>query len=284
MGSGSDSDVLDRIAELKEELGVVKTTLNTHVKPENNVTDKELNEAKGELKEAIKQGKDEQKTVWEALLEAIGLKDFFEAFKQMDKWIIAIVLVGATLALLKDRVLNYGRILNTLMEKISGKIFSVDPQGGTPRLRTRQDTEASQAVAINPRGLTQEQLNGLTSALRGISPEIREFNSATREMKPAATINKIAKAIGNLKEKLVPNNPADDIRQAAGAVDELNTSMAAYRPEKLPKPQTFRAIATAAQELNREAGTLKRTFLELSQSAGSAAGAIGGGGGTPSPA
>ncbi|WP_411149768.1 hypothetical protein [Streptomyces sp. A30] len=287
MASGTDADILDKISELKDEISSVKTTLNTHARPENNVTNAELNTAKEELKEKIKAGKDEQKTRWEAFMEAIGFKNFFEAFKQLDKVTIAIVLIGAALVLLKDRVLNYGKLLNLMVEKITkkitgtGQIYSIDQRTGRPARRTREETDADQAVAINPRGLTAELLNRLTTALRDLSPEIRAFNSATGEMKSAATINKMAKAIGNLKEKLAPTNPANDIRETAAAIGELNSKMTHYDPEKLPKPQAFKKIADAAKDLNRDAGTLRQTFLELATASNTAAGAIGGGATAP---
>ncbi|MFI7505159.1 hypothetical protein ACIBVL_43180 [Streptomyces sp. NPDC049687] len=78
----------------------MKTTLNTHVLDANNVTDKELKDAQEDIKKAVKAGKDEQKTIWEALMEAVGLKDVFEAFKQMDTLTLIIVAVGATLEFL----------------------------------------------------------------------------------------------------------------------------------------------------------------------------------------
>lgn len=268
--------------------------------PDAPATKKQLDDKSTQILNAIKAGPETNKNIFESLFEAFGLKDLFSALKDGEDWGSKLLLAfGALAALVLGKLLDFGKIFNAGLEKVTrawvnrgltndqaqrpGRVLTIG-ESGLPQQMTRARMDGLNAVSINPHGLTETQLNTLTTALQGLSPEVREFNSATRDMTSASTISKITKAIGNLKEKLVPNNPADDIRQAAGAIDELNTSMAAYKPEKLPKPQTFRAIATAAQELNREAGTLKRTFLELSQSAGSAAGAIGGSGGTPSPA
>ncbi|GKQ35654.1 hypothetical protein [Streptomyces sp. A012304] len=276
MATGSDSDVLDKIAEIKDEISTVKTTLSTHVKSKNNVTNAELNAVKDELKEAIKKGKDEQKTVWEALLEAVGLKDVFEAFKQVDTLTLIIVAVGATLAFLKDRVLNYGKMLNLIWERLTGKVWSISPQTGRPTRMTRAETEASQAVSINPTNLTPEKLAALQTALNSISPKIREFNSAISGMKSPRAINGIAKAVGALKAKLTPS-PATTISNTASAIGELNTKLDKYDPTKLPKAADLRAVQSAATNLAETAETLRTKFVALSNGFGAAAGSLAGG-------
>jgi uncharacterized coiled-coil DUF342 family protein len=276
MASGSDSDVLDKIAELKDEISSVKTTLNTHVKAKNNVTNAELNTVRDELKEAIKQGKDEQKSVWEALMEAVGLKDVFEAFKQMDTLTLVIVAVGATLAFLKDRILNFGVILNRIWESRTGRIWSISQQTGRPTQMTRADTEASQAVSINPTNLTPEKLAALQAALNNISPEIREFNGAINEMKSPRAINAIAKAVAALKAKLTPS-PATTISSTASAIGELNTKLDKYDAAKLPKAADLRAVQSAATNLAETAETLRTKFVALSNGFGTAANSLAGG-------
>ncbi|WP_329338064.1 hypothetical protein OG252_21810 [Streptomyces sp. NBC_01352] len=280
MASTSDTETLEKIAELKADISAVNTTLNTHVKSGNQLTDGEFEKGKKEIVDAVKKGKDEQKTRWEALMEALHLKEIFEAFKQLDTFTVVIIFVGATLALLKDRVLNYGKLLNLLVEKVTGKIVSVDPQRGTPAFQTREATEAGQAVSINPTNVTPERLSALQSALNTLTPEVNSYNSEIRAMKSPAQIKKIAKAVGDLKAKLTPN-PAEDIKEVATAIGELNGKLQHYDPEKLPKPQAFKKIADAAKDLNRDAGTLRQTFLELATASNTAAGAIGGGATAP---
>jgi copper chaperone CopZ len=62
MGSAADSEIIDRIIEIKTELSSVKTILNVHASPDNNTTKAELDTLEENLKKAIKEGKDEQKT------------------------------------------------------------------------------------------------------------------------------------------------------------------------------------------------------------------------------
>ncbi|MGW0823340.1 hypothetical protein [Streptomyces sp. NPDC002845] len=273
MASGSDAEILEKIADLKADISTVNTTLNTHVKPSNNVTDKQFEDGKKEIIDQVKKGKEEQKTRWEAFMEAIGIKNFFEAFKQLDGLTVTILVVGATLALLKDRVLNYGKLLNGLVEKVTGRIFSVG-QGGAPTLRTRADTESDQAVSINPTGVAPERLNSLKLALSAITPEIVKFNDAITRMKSPRQIKQIAKAVETLKNALTPN-PADDVKNLATAIGRLNKRLDKYDPQKLPKAQTLRETAAAARDLSSTAETLRSRFVQLSNGFGTAARALG---------
>ncbi|MDQ1047847.1 hypothetical protein [Streptomyces sp. V4I2] len=293
MASGSDSETLEKIAELKEEISTVKTMLNSHVKPENNVTNSELTTVENNLKNKIKEGKDETKTFWQALMESVGLKDFLEAFKQKDFWVQVTLIIGALGVVIMGKLLDLGKVFNLGLQKLSqlfarsmlgrtntqGRVLATG-DSGLPQFMTRQQADSLTAVSINPHGLTQEILNGLKDALKDLVPEIQNFNNATRNMYSSGKINKLAKAIANLKGKLTPS-PKQTILDVAGAVGELNTSMTNYKPEKLPKAQTFREIAAAAQDLNRNADTLRRTFVDLATASSTAAGAIGGGATAP---
>ena len=273
MASGSDSEILEKIAELKTEISTVKSTLNTHVKPENHVSDDEFAAGKADIKKAIKEGKDETKTHFEALMEAIGFKDFFEAFKQMDKITVAVLLVGAGLALVKDKVLNFGKLLNTVVEKITGKIFSIG-ENGAPTLQTRAATQAAQSVSINPTNLTPETLGALQTALSTVTPEIRDFNTAIGAMKSPAQIKKITKAVGDLKAKLTPS-PKAAISDTAKAIDKLSDQLDRYDPTKLPRVQTMHETATAVGQLSTAAGTLQDRLRNLAAEARTTAGAVG---------
>lgn len=290
MGTAADTEVLDRIVEVKKEISTVKTALDTHAKPENNVTNTELTGVKEELKKAIKEGKDEQKTIWEALMESIGLKDFFEAFKQEDIWVKVTVIIGALGAVIMGKLLDLGKLFNLGFERLSRIIYrgllgqTRDPgrvlatgESGLPRPMTRQQADALTSVSINPNGLTPEGLSGLEGALRDLTPKIRDFNDATRQMLSAGKINSLAKAVGNLKDKLTPS-PHSTIKNTAKAIGALTTKLDKYDPTKLPKAQDLRNVQSAAINLAETAETLRTKFQTLSNGFGAAAGALAGSG------
>ncbi|WP_320784700.1 hypothetical protein [Streptomyces sp. CRN 30] len=290
MGSDSDAGILEKIAELKTAISTVTTTLNSHVDPKNNVTDAELTTAKNELKEAIKQGKDEQKNIWEALMEAVGLKDFFEAFKQKDIYVQITVIIGAVGAVIMGKLLDLGKLFNLGFERISrlvnrgllrrgtdpGRVLATG-ESGLPRTMTRQQADSLSAVSINPHGLTPEVINNLQNALNTLTPEIREFNTATRQMLSAGKINGLAKAINNLKGKLNPS-PHSTIKNTAKAIGLLSRKLELYDPTKLPKAQDLRNVQSAATNLAETAETLRTKFQALSNGFGTAAGALAGSG------
>ncbi|MGP2441697.1 hypothetical protein [Streptomyces sp. JW3] len=290
MGSNSDADILEKIAEIKTAISAVSTTLNSHVDPKNNVTNAELTTAKDELKEAIKQGKDEQKNIWEALMEAAGLKDFFEAFKQQDMAVKIIGIVGALGIVIMGKLLDLGKLFNLGFEKISRLFFRTvlgrgtapghvlaTGESGLPRSMTRQQADSLTAVSINPHGLTPEALNNLKDALNTLTPKIADYNTETRQMLSAGKINGLAKAINNLKGKLNPS-PHSTIKNTAKAIGLLSRKLELYDPTKLPKAQDLRNVQSAATDLAETAETLRTKFQTLSNGFGAAVGALTGSG------
>ncbi|MFJ8106765.1 hypothetical protein [Streptomyces sp. NPDC096132] len=287
MASGSDSQVLDRIAELKDEISKVKTTLNTHVLDANNVTDKELTAAKDEIKEAVKKGKDETKTIWEALFESLGLKDFFEAFKQEDFWTKATLIIGALGAVIMGKLLDLGKLFNLGFEKLTkliarrmlgrtnsqGRVLATG-ESGLPRALSRQQADALSAVNISPTNVTAATLNGLRDALKEVVPEIIKFNDAIRDTPSSGKINRIAKAVEKLKAKLTPD-PSQTISGAATAIGALNTKLEHYDANKLPKVNDLRQVQSAAHNLAETAETLRAKFVALSNGFSGAAGSLG---------
>ncbi|GLX52915.1 hypothetical protein Shyhy01_58650 [Streptomyces hygroscopicus subsp. hygroscopicus] len=268
MACDSDPQVLQKIADLKKDIGTVNTTLNTHVKNTGALTKTD----KQDIINAIKGGPDEQKKPWEAFAEAIGLKDLFDAFKQLNPLTLAIAGVAAGIAFLKDKLFNIGKILNWVWEKFTGKIWTLGDHG-LPQQQTRAEAEANNSLSVNLDGATPRQLNDLKTALNGLPPKIHSFNTKIREMKSPSAINKITTAVGKLKEKLEPN-PAEDIREVATAIGELHTKLAPFDHDKLPKPRTLRDISDAAKELNRNAENVRKMFRDLATSATNAASAI----------
>ncbi|MEV5850139.1 hypothetical protein AB0M32_50105 [Streptomyces sp. NPDC051985] len=258
MASDSNTEVLKKIAELKKDISTVSTTLNTHVKNGDN-----LNKAdKKEILEAIKGGPDdEQKSGWSAFFESLGLKDLIDAFKQLNGWSIAILATAAMVAFLKDKFLNYGAILNSIWEKLTGKIWSVGERG-IPTQQTRAQTESNNAVSINPHGITPELLNDLKTALTGLPNKIRDFNKRMAEMKSASAIKKITKAIGQLVGKLDPD-PTEAIKSVGIEIGHLETKLSTFDHNKLPKAATLRDISAAAKDLNRNAAEVKEMFRSL---------------------
>ncbi|MEU6192986.1 hypothetical protein [Streptomyces sp. NPDC047061] len=258
MASDSNTQVLEKIAELKKDISTVNTTLNTHVKSGDGLNKKD----KEDILKAIKGGPDdEQKSGWAAFFESIGLKDVMDAFKQLSGWSVTVLAIAAGIAFLKDRFLNYGAILNSIWEKLTGKIWSIG-DGGLPTQQTRAQTESNNAVSINPHNIQPQLLNDLRTALSGLPPKIHAFNSEMAGMKSASTIKKISDAIGKLAEKLDPD-PTRTIKDVAGAVGGLDTKLQSFDHDKLPKAATLRAISDAAKDLSRNADNVKRMFQDL---------------------
>ena len=257
MASDSNAQVLEKIAELKQDIGTVSVTLNTHVKNGDNLNQKD----KKDILDAVKDGPDEQKKPWEAFLESIGFKDLMDAFKQLSGWSILILASAAGITFLKDRVLNYGAILNAISNRLTSKVFTIG-ENGLPARRTRAQVEADNAVSINPHGIQPQLLNDLRTALSGLPPKIHAFNAEMAQTKSASTIKKISDAIGKLAEKLEPD-PTHTIKDVAGAVGELHTKLQSFDHEKLPKATTLRGVAEAARDLSRNADNVKRMFQDL---------------------
>jgi methyl-accepting chemotaxis protein len=245
---------------------------------------------------AIKAGPETNKNIFESLFEAFGLKDLLSAIKDGENLASKLMLAfGVLAALILGKLLDFGKLFNAGLERVTraianrntptgearrpGRVIAIN-ESGRPQRMTRAQMDALNSVSINPHGLTPTLLNDLKTALSGLPEKIRDFNSATRDMKSPSTITKIAKTIGTLKAKLTPN-PAEDIKEVATAIGELNGKLQHYNPEKLPKPQTFKKIADAAKDLNRNADTLRRTFVDLATASSTAAGAIGGGATAP---
>lgn len=269
----AEADILEKIADIKKDISTVNATLNTHVKPGNNLTNSEFDKGKKEIVDAVKKGKDEQKNAWESFAEAIGLKDIFEAFQQLNPISMTLLAVAAGLTFINERFLKLGTILNNLHERVTGKLWTITDRG-IPGRRTRAQVDAAQSVSINPHNLSEETLNGLKTALNGLAPEIVAFNSAARNMKSPRTLTQIATALGKIKDAISPN-PADDIRDVARAVDALNGKLRNYDPDRLPKPRTLRDVAGATRDLSSATQTLGDRFRSLASDANAAAGAVG---------
>ncbi|WOX11825.1 hypothetical protein [Streptomyces sp. N50] len=258
MAGDSNTEVLKKIAELKNDISTVNTTLSTHVKNGDNLNKKD----KEDILNAIKGGPDdEQKSGWQAFFESIGLTDMIDAFKQLSGWSVTVLAIAAGIAFLKDRFLNYGAIANALWEKITGKIWSVGERG-LPTQQTRAQTESNNAVTINAHGITPELLNDLKTALTGLPAKVHAFNTKMAEMKSAGTINKVTKAIGKLAEKLDPD-PTQTLKDVGREIGNLHTKLEGFDHEKLPKAATLRGISDAAKELNRNAENVKQMFRDL---------------------
>lgn len=288
MSQKTEDEILKKVGDVQKGVDDVKTL----VSPSNVATKAELTTNTNKIMKAIKEGPETSKNIFESLFEALGLKDLFAAFKDGgDPFSKILLAIGALAALVLGKLFDFGKMFNAAYEKISrsranrnlpdgerqrpGRVIAIG-ESGRPQRMTRAQMDGLNAVSINPHGLTSQRLNGLKSALNGLPEKIRDFNSATADMKSPGTINKIAKAIGELKKKLTPN-PKKKIEDTAKAIGELHTKLEPFDPQKLPKARTLRDVAKAAQDLNRNAGTLRNTFLELSREAGNAAGAIGAG-------
>lgn len=257
MASDSNTQVLEKIAELKKDISAVSSTLNTHMKNSDNLDKKD----KKDILEAIKGGPDdEQKSGWAAFFESIGLKDLTDAFKQLSSWSVAILATAAMVAFLKDRLLNYGAILNASSNRLTGKIFTIG-ENGLPTRQTRAEAEANNAVSINPHNITPELLNDLKTALSGLLTKIHAFKTEMAYMKSAGAIKRIAKAIGELVEKLTPD-PAEAIKEVGNEIGNLETKLETFDHNKLPKAATLRGISDAAKDLNRNAADVKRMFQD----------------------
>ncbi|MEU6377506.1 hypothetical protein [Streptomyces sp. NPDC046909] len=241
-------------------------------------TKQQLDDKSTEIVNAIKKGPETDKNLFESLFEALGLKDLFSAIKDGENWGSKLLLAfGALAALLLGKLLDFGKIFNAGLEKVTRALLNVgrpndQPQrtgrvlaigeNGLPQQMTRVQMDSLNSVSINPHGLTGELIAELNSALSGISPKIREFNSATADMKSASAIKKIAKAIGDLKNKLTPS-PKEAITDVATAIGTLDTTLNTFSDSKLPKAQTLRDIAKAADAVQRNASGLKKLFEEL---------------------
>ncbi|MET9733791.1 hypothetical protein ABZZ79_25005 [Streptomyces sp. NPDC006458] len=294
MSEAKEDEILKKVGEVQKDVTTVKDLISP---PNQAATKKQLDDKTESVLKAIKAGPETSKNIFESLFEALGLKDLFGAIKDGENWGSKLVLAfGAFAALLLGKLLDFGRLFGTAFERLSAAYRNRNTPAGDPRLAgrlpavnetgfpkfmTRVEMDAMNSVAINPHGLTPQLLTELTSALNGLTPEIRLFNSATRNMESPSTIKKIAAAIGKLKDVLTPTNPAESVREVAGAIGELNTKMQNYKPENLPKPQTFRDITNAAKELNNNVDTLRGAFQRLASATTGAANSLTGGSASP---
>lgn len=291
MSQKTEDEILKQVGDVQKSVGDIKSL----VSPSNAAIKTELDTKATQILAAVKAGPETSKNIFESLFEALGLKDVFSAFKDGgDPFSKLLLAVGAIATLVLGKLLDFGKIFNTAFEKISrslanrnlpegqaprpGRVMAIG-ESGLPQRMTRAEMDGLNAVSINPHGISAQQLSGLRNALDGLPPKIREFNSATADMKSAGTIGKLATAVGKLKDKL-DASPTNDIDEAATAIGHLHTQLEHFNPNSLPKAQTLRGIATAARELHDSGDNLQQMFQRLATQSTAAAGAIAGGTGS----
>ncbi|MBK3576824.1 hypothetical protein JHN63_24055 [Streptomyces sp. MBT65] len=285
MPQDKDTEILEKIEDVQQDVADIKRNLAS----EKSVTGADIASLKKELKEDIKKGPDNSKPLFESLFEALGLKDLFASFKDGADWGSKLLLAfGALAVLVVGQMLNFGKLFNAGLERITrtsanqatgraeipGKVLAVG-ENGLPQAMTRAQMDGLNAVSINPHGISDVQLNALKTALDGLPPKIREFNSATADMKSAGTIGKLATAVGKLKDKLDPS-PEATIKDVAAAIETLHTKLAPFDHDKLPKPRTLKDIASAARDVVRDGDRLRVLFQGLATASTDAANRIAG--------
>lgn len=270
ISSSTDAEVLGKIAELKADIGGVSATLNDHVKPGKYLTEARFETGEKKIVDAIKKGKDEQKDVLEALMEASKLKDLFEAFKQADVIVVTVLAISAAISFLNGKVFSLGAILNRVAERITGRggreprIYNIDPDTGVLGRDTRANIAAQNAVSINPVGLTPEQIRSFNTELQAVTPKIAAFNTQVSAMRSPAELNRITKALEALKKALQPT-PTN----ITPALRNLNAELRQYAPERLPKPADLRQSATAARDLRQGLPQLASALRSVANAVGS---------------
>ncbi|MET7483161.1 hypothetical protein [Streptomyces sp. NPDC005538] len=285
MAQDKDTEILEKVEDVRQDVADIKRNLASG----KTVTSADITSLKKELKGDIEKGPDTSKSLFESLFEALGLKDLVAAIKDGSDWGSKLLLAfGALATLVIGQMFNFGKIFNAGLEKITrtranpatgraaapGNVLAIG-ETGFPKAMTRAEMEGLNSVSINPHGLTPETLNGLKSALAGLPEKIRDFSSATADMKSASTIKNIAKAIGGLKEKLDPS-PEGTIKEVAAAIETLHTKLAPFEHDKLPKPRTLKDIASAARDVVRDGDRLRLLFRELATASTEAANRIAG--------
>ncbi|MGW3355875.1 hypothetical protein ACWDFL_10710 [Streptomyces bungoensis] len=285
MPDAKEDEILKKVGEVQRGVDDVKTL----VSPSTTATSKQLEEKTSRILKAIKEGPETNKGILESLFESLGLKDLFAAVKDGGQWYSKVTLaLGVAVTLILGKLFDFGKLFNAAFEKLSRRFANrnrtpTDPQrpgrvlaigdNGLPRSMTRSQMDALNAVSINPHGLSQQSIAELQSALQGLTPEIRLFNSAANDMKSASTIRKIAAAIEELKNKLNPN-PKDDIKDVATAIGQLHDKLTPFDHDKLPKPRALRDISEAAKDLHRNAENVRKMFQELATASTGAANSI----------
>lgn len=264
MPDAKEDEILRRVGDVQTDVTAIKASAATSDDLKTKVTD---------LTKLIKEGPETSKNVFESLFEAFGFKDAFAAFKDGGDWVSKILLaIGAVAAVLLGKMVDFGKLLNSVLTSRgggTGRGIAIG-EDGVPRRLTADEMNAQNSVSINPHGLSEESINGLNSALAGITPVISGFNSATINMKSANKIKKIAKAIETLKGKLSPD-PSTTIKDTATAIGALNTKLEHYDPNNLPKAQDLRNVQRAAHNLAETAETLRSKFVALSNGFNTAA-------------
>lgn len=283
----NDEEVLRRITEIKTEVASVKTTLNTHAKADNTVTNAELSEQTKKVLEAIKKGPDkENKSAWESFFEALGLKDLVAAVKE-PQWQNALYLaIAAVGTLLLGKLLDLGKLFNFGLEKLwkavalrrdpnstsQGRILTLNERG-IPSFRPRAEVETPPLVSVA--NADTASLDALNRALQGLRPEVTEFNTAVRALPSARQISKSAAAIEKLKRALTGLPSVTPIRNLTAAVNRLNNASDRYRPNALPNAAAMNSTASAAGNLTRATDGLREGFRQLADAARGVASAVG---------
>ncbi|WP_328933699.1 MULTISPECIES: hypothetical protein [unclassified Streptomyces] len=280
MSDAKEDEILKRIGDIQKDV----TDLKTKAAPANAATKTDVTA----IINQIKKGPDDQKNFLEAFFETSGLKDVFEAFKQESFWVTATLAVGALGSVITGKLLDLGKLFNLGLEKLTkfiaqrffgrttsqGRVLATG-ENGLPRPMSRQQADSLTSVSINPHGLTDVALNGLKTALEGLTPKIGPFNTATRQLMSAQALKKLARAIGTLKDKLDPS-PEATIKDVATAIETLHTKLAPFDHDKLPKPRALKDIASAARDVVRDGDRLRTLFRDLATASTSAANAIAG--------
>ncbi|MFF6993049.1 hypothetical protein [Streptomyces sp. NPDC010273] len=286
MPQGTEDEILKQVGDVQKSVSDVKSL----VSPSNSAIKSDLDTQTSKILAAVKAGPETSKNIFESLFEALGLKDALSAFKDGgDPFSKVLLAVGAIATLVLGKLLDFGKLFNAALERLTrsrasgsvpagqvrpGRVISIG-EHGLPQRMTRAQMDGLNAVSINPHGISEAQLNGLKTALNGLPPKIREFNSATADMKSAGTIGKLAQAIGKLKDKLDPS-PEATIKDVATAIETLHTKLAPFDHDKLPKPRALKDIASAARDVVRDGDRLRTLFRDLATASTSAANAIAG--------
>ncbi|MEU4272971.1 hypothetical protein [Streptomyces sp. NPDC026092] len=284
------AELLARIGEVKTKLEEVSKAVNANkTPPPAAATKAELDAKAKEIIDAVKGGKDETKTWWEALLEGLGFKDLLGAIKDQKELTSLIPLaLGALGVMMLGKVFDLGKLFNAGFEKLTRKIgrrSNPASQGrilamtdsGIPWARPRAEAESAPIIAMARGALSPTALGELKDALVAVNPEIRTFNELVADMPSSRSLGKTAKGVKEIG-LAIDNTNLDRLKDVTREAGTLKGHMADFAPNKIP--QDLRSATEAAEKLDRAGQNLQTRFRTLKQDATEAAAAIAGAGGS----
>ncbi|MFF0472194.1 hypothetical protein [Streptomyces sp. NPDC004284] len=235
-------EILAKIAEVKTELDEVKKEVGTPKAATNTDLDKKTQE----IIAAVKEGKDEKKEAWEAVLEGLGFKDMVAAFKDQSSLTSALPLAfGALGVLLIGKIFDLGKLFNAGLEKLTraigrargnagaeGRILAMT-DSGLPWARRRAEAEAAPVIAMAASTLTPTELTNLKSALEAVNPRIRDFNTEARKMPSHRKLTQAGNAISTKLNPAVSAANPTLIGQIAEKLDKLTDAVKEYNTHRL---------------------------------------------------